>query len=106
MLTKCANPNCREEFRSLRSGRLFVAEPKTHTRGATTATGRRGKLEYFWLCAACCKSMRVSVDHDHHVVVTSLYGPATAVPVSVNGSAVMIEGDTFPGLVGHPTVRP
>jgi len=28
MLTKCANPDCREEFLSLRRGRLFTAEPK------------------------------------------------------------------------------
>ena len=72
MLTKCANPTCREEFRSLRWGRLFVTDPATaRTSGDVAAPRKGGRLEYFWLCDNCTKTMKVIVDNDHHVVVTS-----------------------------------
>jgi hypothetical protein len=76
VLTKCANPTCSEEFRSLRRGRLYVAEPTTAgTTNVSTATGKRDKLGYLWLCDACCKTMSVTVDSDQHVVITPVQKP-------------------------------
>lgn len=78
MLSKCANPGCREEFRSIRKGRLFFAEPTTaRTTGVTPAMRKRDKLECFWLCDTCCKLMTVSVDSDHHVAITPIQEPAS-----------------------------
>lgn len=75
MLTKCANPQCTEEFYSLRHGRLFVLDvqpPPSRESAAGCASRQRERLEYFWLCDGCCKSMRVGIDRDHRVLVTSL----------------------------------
>ncbi len=74
MLSKCANPVCFEEFRSLREGRLFVmdAGAAPSTDGTTAPVKRRPRrLEYFWLCHSCYKTMRVAVDTYHRVFVTS-----------------------------------
>jgi hypothetical protein len=54
MLHKCANPACTVPFRSLREGKLFLAE--TFPSQANEAfIGNRRKLrrrEHFWLCDA------------------------------------------------------
>lgn len=84
VLNKCSNPGCLEEFHSLRSGRLFVTGPaNVGTTNKASTTSNPGRLEYFWLCSRCCKTMRITVDPDHRVVVTSLHDPATIAPVSV-----------------------
>ena len=85
MLTKCANPICLKEFRSLRSGRLFVIDAGTEqfADDATARVRRRSrKLEYAWLCDNCCKTMKVAVDANHCVVVIS----------TVNAGATSEEG--------------
>jgi len=55
MLHKCANPACTVPFRSLREGKLFLAENfPSNLNGAFD--GNRRKLrrrEHFWLCNAC-----------------------------------------------------
>jgi len=54
MLHKCANPGCTVPFRSLREGKLFLAE--TFMPETAEFDGNRRKLrkrEHFWLCAAC-----------------------------------------------------
>jgi len=74
MLDKCANLGCPEEFRSLRRGRLFVMDTAPRSLCAASPTVRRKphKLEYFWLCAECCKSKRVVADVNHHIIVASM----------------------------------
>jgi hypothetical protein len=52
----CANPDCRRELRYFREGKIyaFLMSP---------AVGHR-RLEHFWLCGECCKTMRlICVDH-------------------------------------------
>jgi hypothetical protein len=88
VLTKCANPSCLEEFRSLRSGRLFVTGP-ANVRVANNAstTSKPRQLEYFWLCSRCSQTMRITIDRDHQLIVTSLHDPVTITPGSVVVSA-------------------
>lgn len=55
MLHKCANPTCTVPFRSLREGKLFLAETFP-TDLSVPFDGNRRKLrrhEHFWLCDAC-----------------------------------------------------
>jgi hypothetical protein len=55
MLHKCANPACSVPFRSLREGKLFLAETCPSDLNANF-DGNRRKLhrrEHFWLCGAC-----------------------------------------------------
>jgi len=74
MLSKCANPSCREEYRSLRQGRLFVLDTTPRPSLEMTNRGRRTpeRLEYFWLCSRCCRSKRVIADVNHRIVVASI----------------------------------
>lgn len=55
MLHKCANPSCSVPFRSLREGKLFLAEtlptdPHSNSDGSRRKLRRR---EHFWLCNSC-----------------------------------------------------
>jgi hypothetical protein len=64
MLHKCANPNCTVPFRSLREGKLFMAE-SFPSAGNSTFDGNRRKLrrrEHFWLCDACSSHFTLRFD--------------------------------------------
>ncbi len=71
MLNKCANPDCPEQFRSLRQGRLFVMDTAPQPILEMTVAVRRKpeRLEYFWLCHRCCKSQRIIADANHRIIV-------------------------------------
>ena len=64
MLHKCANPACNAPFRSLREGKLFLAE--TFPTDVTAVfDGNRRKLrrrEHFWLCDACSSHFTLRFD--------------------------------------------
>ena len=64
MLHKCANPACTAPFRSLREGKLFLAETyPSEMNGAFD--GNRRKLrrrEHFWLCNACSAQFTLRFD--------------------------------------------
>jgi len=52
MVSHCGNPDCRRELRYLRDGKIyqFVLSPKTCSK----------RLEHFWLCGECSKSMTLT----------------------------------------------
>jgi hypothetical protein len=64
MLQKCANPSCTVPFRSLREGKLFLAETFPSDLNSTF-DGNRRKLrrrEHFWLCDMCCERFTLRFD--------------------------------------------
>lgn len=64
MLHKCANPACTNPFRSLREGKLFLAETVA-TEGNAVFDGTRRKLrrrEHFWLCDTCSANFTLRFD--------------------------------------------
>ncbi len=64
MLHKCANPACSVPFRSLREGKLFLAETFPSDLSAAF-DGNRRKLrrrEHFWLCDACSSHFTLRFD--------------------------------------------
>lgn len=64
MLQKCANPSCSTPFRSLREGKLFLAE-SLFREFATPASGSAPKMrrrEHFWLCEACSLQLTLRFD--------------------------------------------
>jgi hypothetical protein len=64
MLHKCANPACTVPFRSLREGKLFLAETPS-TDASAVFDGTRRKLrrrEHFWLCDACSSHYTLRFD--------------------------------------------
>jgi len=56
VLSKCANPECSEQFRFLHQGKLFCLVPTPEVQameeGITAAL-----YERFWLCDRCAKTM-------------------------------------------------
>lgn len=61
MLSKCANPECSEQFRYLHQGRLFCLTPTPELQ-ATSYGSLEFLYERFWLCERCSKQMRVVWD--------------------------------------------
>lgn len=56
MISKCANPDCPEQFRYLHQGKLFHLTPTPDVQAAT-GSGFEFMYERFWLCERCCKEM-------------------------------------------------
>jgi hypothetical protein len=74
MLHKCANPACTVPFRSLREGKLFLAE--TYPSDLTAPfDGSRRKLrrrEHFWLCGVCAAHFTLRFDAVHGMLTVPL----------------------------------
>ena len=66
MLHKCANPACTVPFRSLREGKLFLAETLPSDLNASFDGNRRKvrRREHFWLCNACSAQFTLHFDAD------------------------------------------
>ena len=64
MLHKCANPSCAVPFRSLREGKLFLAETFPANLNASFDGNRRKvrRREHFWLCDACAAQFTLRFD--------------------------------------------
>ena len=64
MLHKCANPTCTVPFRSLREGKLFLAETFPSDLSAPFEGNRRKlrRREHFWLCDACSAHFTLRFD--------------------------------------------
>jgi hypothetical protein len=61
MLSKCANPDCQEQFRYLHQGKLFQLSPVPELQQFTEES--YGSLyERFWLCDKCCRNLTVIWD--------------------------------------------
>ena len=57
MLSKCANPECSNQFRYLHQGKIFVLTP-TPELEAGGLYDLESFHERFWLCARCSKEMK------------------------------------------------
>ena len=67
MLQKCANPSCTAPFRSLREGKLFLAE--NH---AAESGDRKLRREHFWLCASCSAQFTLRFDDQRKMITVPL----------------------------------
>jgi len=80
MLHKCANPTCTVPFRSLREGKLFLAELFPHGLNSDS-DGNRRKLkrrEHFWLCTSCCSHFTLRFDSTLGMLTVPLSGSTTS----------------------------
>jgi len=68
MLRKCANPACTAPFRSLREGKLFLAENYDFEEGAS----RKARREHFWLCIVCSAEFTLRFDEKRGMVTVPL----------------------------------
>lgn len=72
MVSRCANPSCKTEFKYFREGRLyeFIAGEDGSWKSQSEAPGKRDRRELFWLCQHCaqfytmtCEDGRLCVIH-------------------------------------------
>lgn len=66
MLSKCANPACPAPFLYLHEGKIFNIEvevPSAPYASEYVLNGRARKLEHYWLCDNCLRSMTVVLEH-------------------------------------------
>ena len=78
MLSKCINPACFAPFRYLHEGRVFQMETSAPATGSDKKPCH--KIEFFWLCEKCARSLKVVADHG--VVVTRPLYPEIPVRAS------------------------
>jgi hypothetical protein len=79
MLHKCANPTCTVPFRSLREGKLFLAETLPSDLN-TNFDGNRRKVrrrEHFWLCDSCSAHFTLRFDSTQGMLTVPLSGHAS-----------------------------
>ncbi len=70
MLSKCANPACLAPFLYLHEGTIFNIEVESPRVDGASNAPRVRKLEHYWLCSNCARSMTVVYEHGR--VVTRL----------------------------------
>jgi len=74
MLQKCANPSCTAPFRSLREGKLFLAETLPQD-SSQPFDGNRRKMrhrEHFWLCNDCATQFTLRFDAERGMLTVPL----------------------------------
>jgi hypothetical protein len=75
MVSKCANPDCSTPLQYLRDGKVFrveVQEISSAPAGSFLVSGKKKsvkRVEHFWLCGACARTMNLSFDKDNHISV-------------------------------------
>jgi hypothetical protein len=74
MLAKCANPACSATFRYFHEGQLFAIESKIDSSRWGPPTDpeymdRPQRVQYFWLCSACCCAMTFGRDRNGGVLI-------------------------------------
>ena len=83
MLHKCANPVCTVPFRSLREGKLFLAETLPLDDSAFDPSRRKiRRREHFWLCDACAAHFTLRLDPTLGMLTVLLTGRAHLPPLA------------------------
>lgn len=74
MLQKCANPSCSAPFRSLREGKLFLAEtlPLDPTQSFDGNHRKVRRREHFWLCDTCSAHFTLRFDAERGMLTVPL----------------------------------
>ena len=74
MLQKCANPSCCTPFRSLREGKLFLAESLPPEPGVPFNGNRpkRRRREHFWLCEPCSAQFTLRLDAERGMLTVPI----------------------------------
>jgi hypothetical protein len=62
MVSQCANPECKRELHYLREGMIYLF-------ALSTSTGTK-RVEHFWLCGRCSRSMVLMCRNDADIQIT------------------------------------
>lgn len=101
MLSKCANPDCSEQFHSITQGKLFHLTP-TRELEILSEDYFPFLYERYWLCDRCSKEMTVIWDGTQARVVTL---PASQIDLQGNPTKPTSLDDPVRGL-GEVSVMP
>jgi len=66
MLGKCANPECRCEFKRMGTGRIYTLQVKDPERWGLPT---HAKQKVVWLCAKCDHYKKIKFDHEQAQVL-------------------------------------
>ncbi len=74
MLQKCANPSCSARFRSLREGKLFLAEslPPESANLVSNSMSKMRRREHFWLCDHCAAQYTLRFDAERGMLTVPI----------------------------------
>lgn len=74
MLQKCANPSCSAPFRSLREGKLFLAEsfPPESAHLLPRLSPKIRRREHFWLCEVCSAQFTLHFDAERGMLTVPI----------------------------------
>lgn len=74
MLHKCANPACRNTFRKLNQGKLFLVEANAlDVARPEPLRGRSSRrIEHYWLCDQCAPVLTLSYERGRGIVAVPI----------------------------------
>jgi rubredoxin len=75
LVSKCANPTCFTPFRYLHQGRLYKLR-LAHERKPANGHGVLERIEHYWLCPECSRSLTVAVEAGKAITRPLQRGPA------------------------------
>lgn len=80
MISKCANPECPKPFRYLREGQVFRVEVQGALPASLESFVEKSRkpvrrVEHFWLCGECSRTMNFSFDEDSRIHVVAKERP-------------------------------
>jgi len=111
MVGRCANPQCRANFRYLHDGRIFaidVPAARFHHSGELPTVARPPCVQYFWLCGECLPYMTVEYDEASGSVSIRhrLGGPLSdAQPLAITGGKGNVIKKTDEQITERPASR-
>ncbi len=78
MVSHCANPRCAKPLHYLREGRIFVFDV---TAGEDSKGKRSRRMEHYWLCGDCSRTMAMEQSIDGVKVVPRARGFVQELPM-------------------------
>lgn len=77
MVNHCANPKCAKPLHYLREGRIFVFDV---TSSADSKGKRSRRMEHYWLCGECSRTMAMEQSEEGVKVVARARGFVQEMP--------------------------
>lgn len=71
MISHCANPDCAQELRYLRGGKVYLFDVPAKAGGK--------KTEYYWLCGECSRSMVLTCVNQSEVKTVRALGSRASI---------------------------
>ena len=95
MLSQCANPLCSKPLHYLRDGKVYRVEIKEEPVLGNTpflissASKTPKRLQHYWLCGECTKSMTLRFDDHGHITVLPKSIKMTVMPAAISEQVVL-----------------